>query len=92
MTTFTKQTILTYDAAVDMVPPEYLNALMIKANQLAVDGKTDASWIFLDEFRSKRVWLDQNAAEEWVQFVAGQAELYNVVMTDYLIGDNADPV
>jgi hypothetical protein len=55
---------------------------------MQVSGKTDGTYEFLDEFRSERIWLDQDAADEWVQFVAGQAELYNVVITDYLIGDN----
>jgi hypothetical protein len=88
MTTYTKQTIFTYQNAVDLVPQEYLNAILTKAGQMEVAGKTDGIYEFLDEYRSKRVWLDQNAADEWVQFAAGEAELYNVVITDYLIGDN----
>ena len=92
MTTFTKQTILTYDAAVDMVPTEFLNALMTKAGQMQVAGKTDGFYNFLDEHRVVRAWLDQNAADEWVQFMSGQAELYTVVITDYEVSDNTDPV
>jgi hypothetical protein len=45
-------------------------------------------YVFMDEHRSKRVWIDQDAADEWVQFVAGEAALYNVIISDYLIGDN----
>ena len=88
MTTYTKQTIFTYQSTVDTVPAEFSNALITKAGQLEVAGKTDGMYEFLDEHRSKRVWLDQNAADEWVQFVAGEAELYNVIITDYLISDN----
>jgi translation elongation factor P/translation initiation factor 5A len=88
MTTYTKKTVLTYQDTVDTITSEFLNAVMIKANQMQVSGKTDGTYEFLDEFRSERIWLDQDAADEWVQFVAGQAELYNVVITDYLIGDN----
>jgi hypothetical protein len=92
MTTYTKDSILTFQVTVDLVPPEFLNALMTKAGQMETAGKTDGLYEFLDEYRTKRVWLDQNAADEWVQFVAGEAELYNVVITDYLIGDNTAPV
>ena len=88
MTTYTKQTILTYQDTLDTISPEFLNALFTKAGQLEVTGKTDGMYEFLDKHRSKRVWLDQDAADEWVQFVAGEAELYNVVITDYLIGNN----
>ena len=88
MTTYTKQTICTYQDTVDMVPLEYSNALMIKATQMEASGKTDATYVFPDEYRSKRVWLDQDSADEWVQFTAGQAELYNVVITDFSIVDN----
>ena len=88
MTTFTKQTILTYQETVDLVPVEFSNAIMIKANQMEVAGKTDGQYVFLDEYRSKRVWLDQDSADQWVQFVATEADLYNVVITDFAIGDN----
>ena len=92
MTTYTKHTTLTYQDAVNMVPPAFLNALMTKAGQMEADGKTDGLYTFLDEHRVVRAWLDQNAADEWVQFMSGQAELYTVVITDYEISDNTDPV
>ncbi len=88
MTTFTKQTVVTFQETVDLVPAAFLNAVLTKAGQLEVAGKTDGLYVFPDEYRSKRVWLDQDAADEWVQFVAGEAELYNVIITDYLISDN----
>ena len=88
MTTFTKQTTLTYQETVDLVPVEFSNALMVKAGQMEIAGKTDGLYVFLDENRSKRVWLDQDAADEWIQFVAGEAELYNVIINDDLISDN----
>jgi hypothetical protein len=88
MTTFTKQTTLTYQETVDLVPAEFSNALMVKAGQMEVAGKTDGLYVFLDEYRSKRVWLDQDSADQWVQFVATEADLYNVVITDFAIGDN----
>ena len=88
MTTYTKNSILTFQETVDLVPVEFSNALFTKAGQMEVAGKTDGIYVFLDENRSKRVWLDQDAADEWIQFVAGEAELYNVIITDYLISDN----
>lgn len=88
MTTFTKQTVFTYQATVDSVPTTFSNALLTKALQMEEAGKTDGSFIFVDEHHIKRLWLDQNAADEWVQFVAAEAELYNVIITDYLISDN----
>ena len=55
---------------------------------MEVAGKTDGFFVPVDNYHIKRVWLDQDAADEWVQFVAGEAELYNVIITDYLISDN----
>lgn len=92
MTTYTKNSILTFQVTVDLVPAEFLNALMTKSGQMETAGKTDGLYEFLDEYRTKRVWLDQSAVDEWVQFVAGEADLYNVIITDYLIGDNTAPV
>lgn len=88
MTTFTKQTVFTYQYTVDSVPAEYSNALLTKVGKMEAAGKTDGFFVFIDEHHIKRVWLDQDAADEWVQFVAGEAELYNVIITDYLISDN----
>jgi hypothetical protein len=88
MTTYTKQTIFTYQSTVDTVPAEFSNALNTKAGQMEVAGKTDGFVVFVDENHVKRLWVDQDAADEWVQFTAGEAELYNVVITDYLISDN----
>ena len=88
MTTFTKYSTLTFQLTVDLVPVSFLDALMTKAGQMETAGKTNGLYEFIDEYRTKRVWLDQDAADEWVQFVAGEAELYNVVITDYLIGNN----
>jgi len=88
MTTFTKYSTLTFQETVDLVPTEFLNAIMTKAGQMETANKTDGMYVFMDEHRSKRVWIDQDAADEWVQFVAGEAALYNVIISDYLIGDN----
>jgi isocitrate dehydrogenase len=88
MTTFTKQTILTYQDTADSIPVSYSDALMIKADQMEAESKTDGLHTFIDEYRIKRVWSNQTAADEWVQFVATEAALYDVVITDYLIGDN----
>ena len=89
MTTYTKQTTLTYQDTIETVAIEFQNALNTKAGQMEVAGKTDGFFVPVDNYRIKRVWLDQDAADEWVQFVAGEAELYNVIITDYLISDNA---
>ena len=89
MTTYTKQTTLTYQDTVETVAVEFSNALNTKAGQMEVAGKTDGFFVLVDDYHIKRVWLDQDAADEWVQFVAGEAELYNVIITDYLISDNA---
>ena len=88
MTTYTKISTITFQDTPDLIPVQFRNALMIKSNQLTSVGKTDGIYTRVDERSVKRIWLDQDAADEWVQFVAGQAELYNVVITDYLIGDN----
>ena len=88
MTTFTKYSTLTFQLTVDLVPVSFLDALMTKADQMESESKTNGLYTFVDEHRTRRVWLDQNAADEWVQFVATEAALYDVVITDYLIGDN----
>jgi hypothetical protein len=91
MTTYTKTTIITFQNTVDLVPTEFLNALMTKSVQMEAAGKTDGLYTFLDEYRTQRVWLDQDSADQWVQFVATEADLYNVVITDFAIGDNTAP-
>jgi hypothetical protein len=95
MTTYTKQTIFTYQEPRDTLPLNYLTELSAKKNQMVTEGKTNGNYEFIDERTIRRIWLDQGAADEWVQFIvetSGQAELNNVVITDYLIGNNTDPV
>ena len=91
MTTYTKQTIMIYKEPVDMVTPTYLNNLNIKTTEMQNAGKTDGIYEFINEWTVKRVWLDQNAADEWVQYVAGILETEDIVVTNYQISDNTAP-
>jgi hypothetical protein len=88
MTTYTKTTTITFQDTPDLISIQFRNALMIKANQMKLADKTDGIYSSIDEYRLKRVWLDQAAADEWVLFVTGRADYYNVVVTDYHIDDN----
>lgn len=92
MTTYTKQTIITYQEPIDMVTPTYLNNLNIKATEMLNAGKTNGIYEVINQWTVKRVWLDQNVADEWVQYVAGISETENVIVTNYHISDNTAPV
>lgn len=92
MTTYTKQTIMTYQNPVDIVTPEYVIGLRSKTGQMYSEGKTDGNYDFLNEWTVKRVWLDLNAANEWVQFVQNLAVAENIIITEYQISDNIPTV
>jgi hypothetical protein len=88
MTTYTKTSTIIFQDPPELIPIQFRNSLMIKANQLVLADKTDGVCTPIDERSMKRVWLDQDAANEWIQFVTGRAETYNVIITDYHIDDN----
>jgi hypothetical protein len=88
MTTYTKNSTITFKDTPDLIPAQFRNALMIKANQLKLAGKTDGIYTPINERSVKRVWLDQDTVDEWIQFVTGRAEIYNVIITDYRVDDN----
>jgi hypothetical protein len=92
MTTYTKQTIMTYQEPVDMVTPNYMTGMSTKTSQMVTDGKTDGNYEFIDEWTVRRVWLDQNAADEWTQFIQSLAETENIIVTNYQTSDNIPTV
>ena len=92
MTTYTKQTIMIYQEPVDMVTETYLNDLNVKVTQMLAAKKTDGIYEFIDEWTVRRFWLDQNAADEWVQYVAGLSKTSNVIINDFQIIDNVPTI
>jgi len=92
MPIYTKATITTSESSVYTPPAEWLTLVMDKARQMVSEGKTDGNYQILDEFRVRRVWLDQSAADEWVSQVSIWNAQYNVVITDIQIVDNPSGV
>jgi hypothetical protein len=77
----TKSTIVTYDT----VEGQYHEELSIirddKIDELQELGKTDGTHVRLTEYKVKRFWLDQQAADDWVAFMLAQAAPFNINMT-----------
>ena len=87
MTTLTKATTVTYKDPVTLAPQDWLNLIFAKADEMKQDGKTDALFDFVDGYSSKRYWIDQNASDEWVAFINGNANAYNVVIQNISVED-----
>jgi hypothetical protein len=88
MPVYTKETITKYEETVYDVPPGWLTLVINKGTEMANAGKTDGLYEFLDNHNVRRVWIDQNAADEWVAFVMPLNEQFDVVVTDIQINDN----
>ena len=88
MTTYTKATIITFQNTVDLLDPNFLTPWFQKVVELTQQGKTDGSYEFLDEHRTVRFWLDQAAAQEWVDYCIAYSQAGGVVITSTEIVDN----
>jgi hypothetical protein len=87
MTTYTKNTIVTYVETVVDVGNEYVLSVFNKATQLTSEGKTDGTYLFDSPHIVRRPWLNQAAAEEWVSFITDLANADLVDITDIQIVD-----
>jgi hypothetical protein len=88
MTTYTKKTIVTYLDTVDNVSAAYVSEVLTKITQLVSEEKTDGTYSFDPTYhKSIRTWVDQSAAEEWVNFITALANTDLVDITDIQIVD-----
>ena len=89
MTTFTKQTICTYQIDIGSLSPFYKDRGQDKLLLLDEEGKTLIfGYIFDDPYTIRRPWLDQAAAEEWVAFVTNLASDDQVTIASIEIVDS----
>jgi hypothetical protein len=87
MTTYTKNTLVTYVQSVDAVGSQYVTSVFNKATQLVAEGKTDGSYLFDTPHIVRRPWIDQAAAEEWINFIIDLANADVVDITGTQIVD-----
>jgi hypothetical protein len=89
MTTFTKQTICTYQIDIGSLSPFYKDEGLEKLSLLEKEGKTLVfGYTFDDPYTIRRPWLDQAAAEEWVAFVTNLASDDQVTIVSIEIVDS----
>lgn len=88
MPTYTKETIITYQDTVYSVPEDWLILVQQKGLDMLAEGKTDNNFAIVDANHVRRVWLDQNAADEWVAFLMPLNEQFGVVVSDIQVNDN----
>lgn len=91
MPAYTKLTIVEYQDTVDQVPPALVDELFTTASQMVSEGKTDGSYNFENIHTVSRNWVDQAAAEAWINFITPLHATYNVVLTNVSIIDNPNP-
>jgi hypothetical protein len=87
MPTYTKSVIATHQDPVDSVSMEYLREVDSKIEELRQAGKTDGIIEFLDEYRIKRIWLDQDAVDAWYAWLNPINATHSVVMTNVVVSD-----
>ena len=99
MTTYTKYTLSTTMHNPSELPAEIQAELNTKMEQfmpimdaklleMMAEGKTDGIKIIISPTQAKRVWIDQAAAEEFVNFSSATRSLCNLVGGAIEIFDN----
>ena len=88
MTTYAKLTVTVYQDTAESVPQALLDQLFATAEQMKLDGKTDAIYSFPNINTVHRDWVDQAAAEAWVNYIVPLHASYNVELTSVSIIDN----
>jgi hypothetical protein len=87
MPTYTKSTISTHQDSVETVSAEYIIEVNSKIEELRQAGKTDGNMEFLDEYRIKRIWLDQDAIDTWYAWLNPFNATHSVVITNVVVSD-----
>jgi|APGre2960657373_1045057.scaffolds.fasta_scaffold03509_6 hypothetical protein len=87
MPIYTKSVIATHQDPVDSVSMEYLSEIASKIEELRQAGKTDGEVEFLDEYRIKRIWLDQDAVDAWYAWLNPINTTHSVVITNVAVSD-----
>ena len=82
----TKTTILEWEG--DLSDPERYNQIIQKAHELAAIGLTDGNKIAADDYSMvRRNWVDETAAQDWINFVVELNSRYNVTLKSSQIVD-----
>lgn len=88
----TKSTTIVWASSQDQFNTNLDTARTAKLQEMAADGKTDLRVEPINDTTTKRFWRDLAAAEEFVSFIVGQAELYNCTVVSTLIEDYQEPL
>lgn len=87
MPTYTKYTITDYQDSILNAPNEMVSQLFTTASQMAAEGKTDGNYLLESVHLVRREWLDQAAAQAWVDYIIPLHQAYGVVLTSVDILD-----
>lgn len=82
----TKQTILEWEG--DLTNPERYNQLIQKGLELVAAGLTDGYKDATDDFSIvKRKWVDEKAAQDWIDFAVAVNKQFDVTLKSSQIVD-----
>ena len=88
MLTFPKSVIIKFkDIVPYSAPMPMIDIILDKAEEFFVQEKTDLEVNFVDESSTQRYFVDQEAAEEWVNFIKEVTSKYDYDIVEYKIFD-----
>lgn len=79
--TFTKRTTITWNSPNQRTEPAMQQAKKDKLTEMGADSKTDNLPTLVDEVTTIRLWSDQAAAEEWINFITTLSAQYGYTAT-----------
>lgn len=89
MTTYTKKVTIKWSSEEDRAGDPnnaFTVARFDKGEEMTANGKTDGK-VLLGKLTSTRRFIDQNAAEEYLNFILAAAANNNVTIVEYSITD-----
>jgi hypothetical protein len=91
---YTKSTIVTFEVPRKQFDSDYseaefnfINDSFSKAAEMESDGKTSGFLYYLKPGVAQRLWVDQEAAEEWKTYILDCAKTHNVGIASIEIFD-----
>jgi hypothetical protein len=87
----TKTTTITWTSAEAQDDERLKTARLAKLVEMLNDEKTDNVRVIIDPVTTIRSWRDQSAAEEYISFIMGQCEIFDLGIVSTVIG-NVTPV
>lgn len=83
----TKKTLITWTTAESATIPDIVNARLNKLQAMIAAGQTDGTYVTINDREFERHWVDQSAAQEYIDSMYAAAQPFGSIIESAVIQD-----